>query len=72
MSDPAFNVNDVMEQRIRELAYLLWERAGCPDGRSDEFWHLAQSEIAADEASYDEAVEESFPASDSPSHTPPA
>jgi hypothetical protein len=27
-----------LEQRIREIAYSLWERAGKPEGRSEEFW----------------------------------
>lgn len=31
----------VAEQRKRELAYFLWERAGRPEGRSDEFWFEA-------------------------------
>ncbi len=29
------------EQRLRELAYRLWEEAGYPHGRSDEFWYTA-------------------------------
>jgi hypothetical protein len=31
---------------IRERAYLLWERAGCPDGCSDAFWLQAVAECA--------------------------
>jgi hypothetical protein len=27
---------------VRALAYRLWEEAGCPEGRSDEFWHEAE------------------------------
>jgi len=27
------------EDRVRERAYHLWEDAGRPDGRDDEFWH---------------------------------
>ncbi|MDR5763221.1 DUF2934 domain-containing protein [Caballeronia sp. LZ035] len=34
------------EERIEELAYRLWEEAGSPDGRSDEFWHQAQRQLA--------------------------
>ena len=26
------------DQRMRELAYALWERDGRPDGRSDQYW----------------------------------
>ena len=28
----------VTEQMIREAAYFLWEKAGCPDGTGEEFW----------------------------------
>jgi hypothetical protein len=35
------------EQRIRELAYTLWERAGRPEGPPIEFW--LEAEKAMDE-----------------------
>lgn len=38
------------EQQVRELAYRLWEEAGYPDGRSDEFWYVAIEQIAASPA----------------------
>ena len=31
-----------LEQLDREHAYALWEQAGRPEGRADEFWHEAQ------------------------------
>ena len=31
-----------LDQVVREHAYLLWEQAGRPDDRTDEFWHQAQ------------------------------
>jgi len=34
-----------MEEVIRKLAYELWEQAGRPDGRSDEFWFTARIEL---------------------------
>jgi hypothetical protein len=34
-----------MEKVIRERAYELWEQAGRPDGRSDEFWFAARYEF---------------------------
>ena len=37
------------EQMIREQAYELWNRAGMPDGRSDEFWFAARAEFERDE-----------------------
>ena len=64
---------DEPEQRTRERAYLLWERAGCPEGKADEFWAQARRDEAVGAAAEDERVDEegqeSFPASDPPSHT---
>ena len=37
------------EQMIREQAYELWNRAGRPDGRSDEFWFGARAEFEREE-----------------------
>ncbi|MDR3401224.1 MAG: DUF2934 domain-containing protein [Chthoniobacter sp.] len=34
------------EIRVRELAYRLWEEAGRPDGRSEEFWRAAETRLA--------------------------
>ena len=39
-----------IEERIRERAYLLWEEAGRPHGRSDEFWFAAWQELMGDSA----------------------
>lgn len=36
------------EQRIRERAYELWQQAGCPTDRSEEFWFAARQEIEGD------------------------
>lgn len=30
-----------LDQAVRERAYLLWEKEGCPDGRAEEYWHRA-------------------------------
>jgi hypothetical protein len=35
--------NDLMEHRIRERAFQLWQEAGCPEGKADEFWHRARA-----------------------------
>jgi Protein of unknown function (DUF2934) len=29
------------EQHIRQRAYYLWQADGCPNDRSDEYWHRA-------------------------------
>ena len=33
------------EQMIRQRAHQLWDEAGRPNGRSDEFWFGAKSEF---------------------------
>jgi Protein of unknown function (DUF2934) len=33
-----------LDQVVRERAYLLWEKDGCPDGRAEEYWHRAHSQ----------------------------
>ena len=30
------------EQRIRELAYQIWETEGCPNGQCDRHWDMAR------------------------------
>ncbi len=37
------------EQRVRERAYEIWERAGRPEGKSIEHWLQAEAEIRAEE-----------------------
>ncbi len=34
------------EDRIRERAYALWERAGSPSTHSQDFWRKAERELA--------------------------
>lgn len=51
------------EQEVRDLAYRLWEEAGKPEGRHDEFWHKARERLAGHDTA------DSFPASDPPSHS---
>ena len=75
--------NDDRLQRIREIAYGLWEKEGSPEGRHDEFWLRAEAivqqdanlphtpaEPATPQESVDVESEHSFPASDPPSFTP--
>jgi hypothetical protein len=41
------------EQQIRNYAHLLWEKAGKPEGREEEFWHAAEVELNAESESPD-------------------
>lgn len=59
------------EQRIRERAYFLWQQDGCPDGRAAQHWEQAcrvEAERERSELRVDIEEEDSFPASDPPSH----
>ena len=37
------------EDRIRDRAYAIWEREGCPDGRHDAHWEQARRELLDEE-----------------------
>lgn len=54
----------MLEQRIQETAGRLWEEAGRPEGQQEQFRLLAQAKIKEEENKLDEALAESFPASD--------
>jgi hypothetical protein len=36
---------DDREQEIRERAYAIWERDGCPAGVAEDHWHEAAREV---------------------------
>ena len=36
------------EEEIRSRSYLIWEREGCQDGKSQEYWLRAKSELEAE------------------------
>lgn len=37
------------EDEVRRLAHRLWEEEGCPEGRDEEFWYLAEDIIRSGE-----------------------
>ncbi len=37
------------DDKIRDRAYQLWDQAGQPEGREEEFWFLAERELSADD-----------------------
>jgi hypothetical protein len=39
----------VDEAKIRDRAYQLWDQAGQPEGREQEFWYDAERELAEEE-----------------------
>ena len=49
------------EDQIRHYAHLLWEKAGSPEGRSEEFWHAAEVELNSESDSPDAPTEETQP-----------
>src|SRR3954447_13589795 len=42
---------DLTAEKIRKRAHELWEQAGKPEGRDEEFWHLAEQEIRNEDGS---------------------
>jgi hypothetical protein len=44
------------EQRVRDRAYEIWQQAGCPEGKSDEHWLQAETEISAEERDLNEEI----------------
>ncbi|WP_414652849.1 DUF2934 domain-containing protein [Hansschlegelia sp.] len=42
-TDPAH-----IDDRIRELAYCMWEKDGSPDGKSDLYWKRAKAQLEAE------------------------
>jgi hypothetical protein len=41
---------EALEQRIRTLAYYMWEAEGRQAGRADEYYHRAREQLHADGA----------------------
>ena len=41
---------------IHARAYELWQKAGAPEGRSDEFWFAAERELEYGESEYETAA----------------
>jgi len=39
----------ISEDAILKRAYEIWEKSGKPNGREDEFWHLAERELREEE-----------------------
>ena len=48
------------EEQIRERAHQLWEIAGRPEGREDEFWHEAERGLKDGAASKSDEKSKTF------------
>ncbi|KQT24837.1 hypothetical protein ASG57_22655 [Bradyrhizobium sp. Leaf396] len=44
-------LSEPTEQEIRERAHQLWEQAGKPEGREEEFWHAAEQDLRNEDKS---------------------
>ncbi len=40
-----WNNHPSKEEQVRKLAYQIWQREGCPNGRSWEHWMQAEKEF---------------------------
>ncbi|MCP1974295.1 DUF2934 domain-containing protein [Bradyrhizobium elkanii] len=38
-------MNRPIDEAVAARAYQLWEQAGKPEGRDEEFWRLAEQEL---------------------------
>jgi hypothetical protein len=54
------------EERIREIAYFLWESEGRPDDRAELHWRAAEAIVAAEDAKAQEKVVDPSPREVSP------
>jgi hypothetical protein len=52
------------EDRIKQRAYEIWEREGCPHGRGDVHWSMAVQEIRAEDGWVDDAADPAGPTDD--------
>ena len=55
-----------IQELIRERAHELWQQAGGPKGRSDEFWFAAEHELEDKTAMADGEVGSLIPPVDEP------
>lgn len=42
-------MHHIEENRIRDRAYQLWQDAGQPEDREQEFWYQAERELAEED-----------------------
>jgi hypothetical protein len=42
-------MDEAYRDKVRARAYAIWEREGCPDGRADAHWAMAEDELQREE-----------------------
>jgi hypothetical protein len=50
--------NQDPHRAIRETAYFIWQREGCPDGRDEEHWLSAQARVTARHTAPDDQTDD--------------
>lgn len=60
MSNTILEMTEELQQRIRDLAYMMWESAGRQNGAAVEYWLAAEREVMA---TIQAATERMMPAS---------
>ena len=50
------------EEKVRELAYSIWEKEGCPEGKDAEHYYRAKKMLEEQEAASSPANEPVLPA----------
>lgn len=43
------DMQTIDQEKIRDRAFQLWDRAGQPEGREQEFWYQAEREMAEED-----------------------
>jgi DUF2934 family protein len=44
-------MNRQIDEVVAARAYELWEQAGKPEGRDEDFWHLAEQQLLDEDKS---------------------
>lgn len=47
------------DERIRQRAYELWEREGCPEGKEFDHWMQAKMDVASEDSPLTEPMQSS-------------
>jgi len=51
LMDQEESMDSPIDEAVAARAYELWERAGKPEGRDEEFWHLAEQQLLNEDRS---------------------